>query len=176
MSTAKTTTSISVDLIRFETSLPFAEVISRLDVEINKAGSEDIMAQIRAVKNQEEFISTINKYKPNSFLYFFDYPHHRILQYDGVKKPANVSYVVGNPLIAQKILTHNPLAGFCVPPRLLVAEKPDGPGAIVAYHRPSTLMSVPEGENHPDLQSILDLLDSKLEQLAQTITAVEPTA
>ncbi|PPQ79555.1 hypothetical protein CVT25_003436 [Psilocybe cyanescens] len=173
MSSIKTTTPLAVDLVKFDTSVPFEEVISRLDTEINKAGAEDIMSQIRLVKTQEEFISTINKYKPNSFLYFSDYPHHRILQFpDGVKKPANVAYVLGNPLIAQTILKHNPLAGFCVPPRLLVLEKPDGAGAIVSYHRPSAVMSVPEGENHPDLQSVLELLDGKIEQLAEKITAV----
>jgi hypothetical protein len=48
----KTITPVSVQLVKFHTSLPFQDVISRLDKETNKAGNGDVVSHIRAAKDQ----------------------------------------------------------------------------------------------------------------------------
>ncbi|KAF8974278.1 hypothetical protein BDZ97DRAFT_1772800 [Flammula alnicola] len=168
----KIVTSFTAKLVKFETAVPFAEVISRLDVEVNKAGSSDIMATLRKVKNQEEFASVVGKTAEKDFLYFMEIPHHKLLKFvDGIDKPGIIVYTIGNPLIAQEMLKYNPLAAYSIPPRLLIIENPDGIGSSVSYHLPSTVMGLPDGENHPNLQAELEALDERLERLATKITA-----
>lgn len=90
---------------------------------------------------------------------------------DATAQPAVVVYTIGNPLIAQAILRHNPLAAYSIPPRLLVLEKPHGAGSVVYYHLPSSLMGIREGRSPPGLEKELQLLDAKVERLVTIITA-----
>lgn len=102
--------------------------------------------------------------------YFWEIPHNKLLKFaDGIDKPGIVVYTFGNPLVAQAILKFNPLAAYSIPPRLLILEKHDG--AMVSYHLPSTVMGVPDGENHPTLQAELESLDHSVERLAVRITS-----
>ncbi|KAF8913845.1 hypothetical protein CPB84DRAFT_15886 [Gymnopilus junonius] len=168
----KTVITFMAKLVNFDTTLPFAKVISRLDVEINKAGSTKILGDLRAVRNQEEFMSVVKKTTTGQdFLYFWEVPHNVLLKFaDGKDKPGIVVYTFGNPLFAQAILKDNPFAAYNIPPRLLILEKPDG--ATVSYHLPSSVMGVPNGENNAVLQAELDALDQKVERLAMKVTAV----
>jgi len=74
-------------------------------------------------------------------------------------------------LIAQQILKISRLAAYSLPPKLLVCEKPDGSGTIVAYHLPSSIMALPGADSDPELQRRLEELDVKVEKLAESITA-----
>ena len=47
-------------LVKFDTTVPFAEVRSRLDIAVNKEGSENIMAKFKSANNQNEFTALIN--------------------------------------------------------------------------------------------------------------------
>jgi uncharacterized protein (DUF302 family) len=82
-----------------------------------------------------------------------------------------VSYVIGNPLIAQTILQNNRFAALNVPLTLLVAEMPERNGTIVAYHLPSSVMTQPDGGNAPTFTNQVKLLDEKLEKLVARVTA-----
>lgn len=64
----KTVTPLTVDLVRFETTLPYAEIMARLEAEINKAGSDDIMSHLRRTDTQDQFKDVIQKFKPGEFL------------------------------------------------------------------------------------------------------------
>ncbi|KAF8165399.1 hypothetical protein B0H34DRAFT_793793 [Crassisporium funariophilum] len=169
---SKTVIPFTVKLVSVDTTVPFAEVTSRLNVEVNKEKSSDIMSKFKLVKNQEEFKAAVEHATgERDFLYFTEVPQHRLLELlDGVAKPAAFLYTIGNPLIAQAILQYNRLAAYNVPLRLLVLEKADGTGTTVSYHLPSTVLGVPGGVNDPALQTILDALDRKLERLADVIT------
>lgn len=68
---SKTIIPFTAEIVNFDTTLPFAEVISRLEVEINKAGSTDILGKLRNVQNQEEFMSVVNKTTGQDFLWVF---------------------------------------------------------------------------------------------------------
>ncbi|KAL9712664.1 hypothetical protein Ac2012v2_003901 [Leucoagaricus gongylophorus] len=123
-------TNIDAKLITFNTSLPYTNVISRLDEAVNKQGSTAIMFKLKDAQSREEIdeiVNTITKLE-NDFLYFLDLRHHPWLNtYHRIKTtPCTVLYTVGNPLIAQAILRYDLRAGLYIPPRLLVQEKADG--------------------------------------------------
>jgi len=168
---SKTVTPFIASLVQFNTTLPFAEVIARLDVEVNKVASGG--AKIRLVKNQQELESLVEETVGTDFLYFTEFSHHKLLKLaDGIDRPGIVVYTIGNPLFGQPIMRCNPLAAFNIPPRLLVIDKPDGTGTTVSYHLPSSVMGVLVGENEPLLQVELKALDEKIEKLARKITSV----
>ena len=100
-----------------------------------------------------------------------EFKFHKLLlgHTDGVKEPFTVVYTIGNPLIAQKIMKHNVFAGYNIPPRLFILEKP-GVGTTVSYYLPSGVMGHLEGGEDPDLQASLQDLDNKLETLVKRIT------
>ena len=54
---SKTVTPFIASLVQFNTTLPFAEVIARLDVEVKKVTSG--AAKIMQVKNQQELKSLV---------------------------------------------------------------------------------------------------------------------
>jgi uncharacterized protein (DUF302 family) len=97
---------------------------------------------------------------------------HRLLEYtDGVKKPSALLYTFGNPLIAQTILKYNILAGYNIPLRLLILEKPDEIGTTVSYYLPSSVFGQAEGEGEdPILHAVIQDLDIRLETLVERIT------
>ncbi|KDR74824.1 hypothetical protein GALMADRAFT_141157 [Galerina marginata CBS 339.88] len=170
----KTVTSFMTKLVEFDTTVPFAEVIARLDVEVNKAGSQDIVAKLVKSESPEEWKSLVTeRIAGTGFLYFMEFPHYKLLKMaDGVEKPGMVVYAFGNPFAGQVILKQNPKAAYSIPPRLSIVEKPDGTGTIVSYHLPSTVMGQPDGNNDPTLQAALDVFDEKIEKIATRVTAV----
>lgn len=63
-------TNINAKLITFNTSLPYTNVISRLDEAVNKQGSTAIMFKLKDAQSREEIdeiVNTITKLE-NDFL------------------------------------------------------------------------------------------------------------
>lgn len=58
---SKTLTPLTVQLVKFHTSLPFEDVISRLEKETNKAENTGIVQHIRGAKDQSELEALIRK-------------------------------------------------------------------------------------------------------------------
>jgi len=168
---SKTVIPFTAKLIKFDTAVPFAQVISRLNIAVNKEGSGNIMAKIKLVDTQDEFSAVINDTIGDSgFLYFMEVKQHRLLEYtDGVKKPSALLYTIGNPLIAQMILKYNIFAAYNIPLRLLILEKPDEIGTTVLYYLPSSILGQP-GADDPVLHAGVQDLDIRLETLVERIT------
>lgn len=179
-------------LVKFDTAVPFTEVVSRLNIAVNKEGSGNFMARLKLVDTQDEFTSVINNTIGDSgFLYvlapivsdqfqtylswmiryFMEVKQHRLLEYmDGAKKPSALLYTIGNPLIAQMILKYNIFAAHNIPLRLLILEKPDEIGATVSYYLPSSILGQPEGGDDSVLHAGVQDLDNRLEKLVERIT------
>ena len=51
--------TITVKLVQTDTTVPFNEVVARLEREVNKVGCHDIAAKIRATQDQSEFEALI---------------------------------------------------------------------------------------------------------------------
>ncbi|KAF8967553.1 hypothetical protein BDZ97DRAFT_1803964 [Flammula alnicola] len=168
----KIVTPFTAHLVQFDTAVPFAEVIARLDIEVNKAGSTDVTTALRSAKTHKEYTSVVDRTAKKDFLYFMEFPHSKMLRFaEGFNQRGIISYTIGNPLLAQEILKCNPLAAYDIPPRILIVEHPGGSGCSVSYHLPSTIMGLPNGEEDPKLQAVLEVLDDKVERMVERITA-----
>ena len=191
---SKSVIPFTAKLVKFDTDVPFAEVISRLNTAVNKEGCGDIIARLKSTNTQDELATVVNDaigdsdflyvqfstfviFEPILFnswstqRYFMEFKFHRLLakHTDGVRGPSTLVYTVGNPLIAQKIMKNNVFAAYNIPPRLLIVEKPDV-GTTVSYYLPSSIMGQPEGAEDPNLHANLQDLDIKLEILVKRIT------
>ncbi|KAK7061669.1 TT1751-like protein [Favolaschia claudopus] len=168
---AKTVTLHTLQIVTFSTTLSFAEVISRLDNQIGKETTRGIPVSVtRAVTSKEDLEAQVNNFVgPSGFGYFNEFNHGRWLQLYSVSTQA-VVYVVGNPLIAQSMLQHDLHGALNIPPRLLVLEKQDSAGTEVIYHLPSSVIAL---NDDPKLKAAAEGLDSKLQALVESITAVE---
>lgn len=186
---SKTVIPFTAKLVKFDTAVPFADVISRLNIAVNKEGSRNIMARLKLVNTQDEFTAVINSTIGDSeflyvqlLMYFLSFPfivsryfmevkQHRLLEYaEGVKKPSALLYTIGNPLIAQMIMKYNILAAYNIPLRLLILEKPDEIGTTVSYYLPSSVLGQPSGGDDPLLHATIQDLDIRLETLVKNIT------
>lgn len=66
---SKTVIPFIARLIQFNTTLPFADVIARLDMEVNKVASSDTtVAKLSQVKNQQELKSVVEEAAGTDFL------------------------------------------------------------------------------------------------------------
>lgn len=187
---SKSVIPFTAKLVKFDTEVPFAEVISRLNSAVNKDGSGNIVARLKSTNTQNELTTVVNdtigdsdflcvQFSALSFFkpilvntrYFMEYNFRSLLvdHTDGAKEPSTVVYTIGNPLIAQKIMKHNLFAAYSIPPRLLILGKPDV-GTTVSYYLPSSVMGQPEGGENPVLDAYLQDLDNKLETLVKRIT------
>ncbi|MFH1558068.1 MAG: DUF302 domain-containing protein, partial [Pseudomonadota bacterium] len=76
------------------------------------------------------------------------------------------SYIIGNPLVARTMITHDPGVGLNVPIRVVIFQTASGEVRL-AYDLPSSLMS----RLHNDQVSAAALkLDAKLRSLAELAT------
>ncbi|PPR06596.1 hypothetical protein CVT24_001777 [Panaeolus cyanescens] len=116
-----------------QSPLPITTVLSRLDSILHKQASLDIMRKLSTVQTQQELESAVGGVtQGQDFLFFTQFPHHRLLSIhdnNGTSspspskpKPQLFLYTIGNPLLAQRIIRLNPLAAGHIPPRILVAE------------------------------------------------------
>ena len=66
----QTITPLAAQLIKVHTSLPFEQVVSRLDKETNKERNADIVPRIKTAKDQNELVTLIsNSLGESGFLY-----------------------------------------------------------------------------------------------------------
>ncbi|CCM00825.1 uncharacterized protein FIBRA_02867 [Fibroporia radiculosa] len=163
--------------IVFTTSLPVAEIVARLDKELNrdKPGPtiNEILRSSKTRDEQEQKIGELSGGK--DFVFFGVQPHHvwRNVYRGTTSSPKTYQYVLGNPLIAETMFKHDLYTGLHVPPRILVAEKADGSGTEVVYILPSTIIAIPiDGKVNAELKAAAEALDEKLEQLVRRVTSV----
>jgi uncharacterized protein (DUF302 family) len=78
------------------------------------------------------------------------------------------SYIIGNPLIAQTMIIHDPAVGLNVPIRVVIYQTASGETCL-AYDLPSSLMS---RLNNDEVSAAAIKLDAKLRSLAVLATGV----
>ena len=57
---SKSVIPFTAKLVKFDTEVPFAEVISRLNSAVNKNGSGNIMARLKSTNTQDELSTVVN--------------------------------------------------------------------------------------------------------------------
>ncbi|KIK65326.1 hypothetical protein GYMLUDRAFT_159555 [Collybiopsis luxurians FD-317 M1] len=166
---SKTVTPFTGQLVTFTTSVPYAEVISRLETALHKETSTvKWFPAMRAAKSKEDVEKGLRDIIGNDdFIYFLQLPMHWINFF----KPGTGSvivYVIGNPVIAQTMMVEDIRVAFNIPPRLLVVGKENGEGTEVHYHLPSAVYAIGDS---PALKAAAEALDEKLEAFVRKITA-----
>jgi uncharacterized protein (DUF302 family) len=78
-------------------------------------------------------------------------------------------YLVGNPVIANSILTVDPKGGLYVPFRVALYQNAGAKGGSVVYDRPSSFLAQLD---HPELTEIGAQLDDKIDAVARFLAAL----
>ncbi|KAI0034363.1 hypothetical protein K488DRAFT_45618 [Vararia minispora EC-137] len=169
---SKSVEEISVRRVRYSTDLPVHEVLRRLDAAVNrKKGEGRITNIIRSSRTPRELELRLKEVTGENFGFFLETQHSNWLRMylESSNIPELRVYTIGNPLIAQGIMRHEPLAGMYVPLRLMIMGKSADPnrGTIVVYDLPSSLIA---GHDRGALRHAAEGLDRMLEELAQKIT------
>jgi uncharacterized protein (DUF302 family) len=103
---------------------------------------------------------------PSGFMLFALFDHGAWIPKAGVDRKV-LRVILGNPLIAITMLSHDVTAGLFAPVEVLLVEEFDGRSSLT-YVRPSSLMVI---EPNPKLLSAAKELDAKLAALAEKVTA-----
>lgn len=77
-------------------------------------------------------------------------------------------YLVGNPVIANRIISIDLRGSFYVPFRVALYDDGDPQGAVVCYDRPSSFLAT---LGHPELAEIAASLDRKIDAVAAAVRA-----
>jgi uncharacterized protein (DUF302 family) len=145
----------------------FEAVVAAFEAELGSVeGGEIIPREVAAATSQADFETRIRASEGRSgFMRFLTNDHGAWMSRVGVQARIR-SYTIGNPLVAQTMITHDPGVGLNVPIRVLIYQAPSGETRL-AYDLPSSLMS----RLHNDEVSAAALeLDAKLRALAVLAT------
>ncbi|KAI0324543.1 TT1751-like protein [Cubamyces sp. BRFM 1775] len=172
---AKSIVEYTARRIIYDTPLPFAEVATRLEAQLNKpSGGKELFHVLGSAKTKDELESGIKALADgHDFIFFAEFVHHRWLSTytESTNTPKAVVYVFGNPLIAQAMLQRDLAAGLNIPPKLMLLEKTDGGGTKIVYDDPASLIAVPAyGQVVDDtLKRAAEDLSVKVEALVKTV-------
>ncbi len=153
---------ISVQRFSVVSSLPFDEVVAKLEARIGHPDTSLFRKEIASAQNEAEFTEVVNKaIGPAGLMEFIRFDLNRALRHQvGPKAPRSFRFVVGNPLIMVQMVRHVPDAGSYAPVTILVDERADG--VHLSYDRMASLLA-PYG-NSEALRVAKDL-DDKVEIL-----------
>jgi uncharacterized protein (DUF302 family) len=119
--------------------------------------------------SRRSFEARIRAYEGRSgFMRFLTNDHGAWMARVGMQAKIR-SYTIGNPLVAQTMITHDPGVGLNVPIRVLIYQTPSGEARLV-YDLPSSLMS---RLHNDDVSAAALKLDAKLRALAVLATGAE---
>ena len=86
--------------------------------------------------------------------------------------PRATRYILGNPLVAETMITHDPYVPLNVPLAVLVLENAEESKTQVVYYLPSSVIAVSAtGSAKAELRAAAEVLDAKLEALVTRSTA-----
>jgi len=75
-------------------------------------------------------------------------------------------YLVGNPVIANQILSVDLRASFYVPFRVCLYDDGGPKGAVISYDRPSSFLAALD---RPELKQFGEMLDRKIDEVAEAL-------
>ena len=179
-------------LVRFESSWPFDEVLARLEslvgtaalAEKKPAGSPDSPGSLGdqyhdAMQRQggvtrENFEDVVrHQLGESDFMLFHGIDHSECLPVCGITRRV-LRLILGNPIIAITMMRNDLTAGLFAPVEVLLIEDETGGGCAVAYVLPSSLIAAADTA----MLAAAPELDRKLHSLISRCTGLPapPTA
>ncbi|PWB95207.1 hypothetical protein C5689_03415 [Methylosinus sporium] len=144
----------------------FAEVVAAFEAELGSVEDGALPREVAAATSRTDFETRIRRYEGRSgFMRFLTNDHGAWMGRMGTDAKIR-SYVIGNPLVAQTMITHDPGVGLNVPIRVAIFQTSTGEVRL-AYDLPSSLMSRLHNE---DVSAAALELDAKLRALAERAT------
>ena len=158
--------------VQVSTSLPFVEVLARLRALMGNTSIPDLVRLAMETTSQKEYAREVTKryVGESGFMLFGEIDHGGWISKFGIDRRI-IRLVLGNPLIAITMIRHDITAGLFAPVELLVTENEDGPGAVMTYVRPSSLMVI---EENAALLAAAKALDQKFEALVARAADASP--
>jgi uncharacterized protein (DUF302 family) len=161
------TTQTTIEHIEVPSNRSYDHVTAYLDERLGVFGDSDrLRAQLPPGTSWAQIEKVIEGMMGSSgFAMFNKVEHGDLLSVAG--KPRRVSqYSIGNPLLAIRMLQHEPAIALYAPLRLAVYE--DGEGqCVVAYDRFTSALA---RYQHPEIASTAKVVEQKLEALVAEIT------
>jgi uncharacterized protein (DUF302 family) len=145
----------------------FEDVVAAFEAELGSVeGGEILPREVAAATSPADFETRIRAFEGRSgFMRFLTNDHGAWMSRVGVDARIR-SYIIGNPLIAQTMMRHDPGVGLNVPIRVLIFQTPSGEVRL-GYDLPSSLMS---RLHNDDVSAAALKLDAKLRALAVLAT------
>ncbi len=147
----------------------FEAVVAAFEAELGNVEDGAIPREVAAATSQADFEARVRGYEGRSgFMRFLTNDHGAWLSRVGI--PAKIrAYTIGNPLIAQTMISHDAGVGLNVPVRALIFETASGEVRL-AYDLPSSWMS---RLNNDKVSAAAIKLDAKLRALATLATGAD---
>lgn len=142
----------------------FEDVVAAFEAELGDIRNPTIIPhEVAAATSAADFESRIRTYEGRSgFMRFLMNDHGAWMGKFG--KHAKIrSYIIGNPMVAKTMITHDPGVGLNVPVRVVIFETATGEVRL-AYDLPSSLMG---RLNNDAVSAAAHKLDTKLVALAE---------
>ncbi len=152
--------------LQYQTERSFDEVLSSLRKHVGHTTVSGVNQQGADGATREEFEKRVAAIAGDSeFILFLEVEHSEWLRTYGVNRKIT-RWVIGNPVIAYTMISHDITAGLFAPVELLLYENESGVGSTIIYNLPSSLMV--QDENPPLLEAAL-ALDQKLADLIMQV-------
>ena len=143
----------------------FSETIAEFERRIPMVDSSAFARLVAADANTREIQDAVESMVGDlGFLILAKLDQGPLVSLMGKKKKMTV-YLIGNPVLANRMYERNPAIGVYAPLRASVYEGPDGK-TRVTYDRPSTLL---EQFGDEDVKSVAHMLDEKMSRLTKDL-------
>jgi uncharacterized protein (DUF302 family) len=148
----------------------FEAAVAAFEAELGSIEGGDIIPrEVAAATSRADFETRIRSHEGRSgFMRFLTNDHGAWMSKVGVDAKIR-SYTIGNPLVAQTMITYDPGVGLNVPISVLIYQTSSGEVRL-AYDLPSSLMS---RLHNDEVSSAAMNLDAKLRALAVLATGAE---
>lgn len=162
---ANTTNSIRRDYIA--TGLSYSNLVAAFERQLGRfdQAAAATLVQRNAPWHEVE-LEMQNEAGPHGLMIFFTANQGSLISLSGRGTQKCTLYLVGNPVIAQRIISVDVRGSLYVPFRVCIFDD-DGPGgATISFDRPSSFLATLE---RPEFSEIGLLLDQKIDGVVRAI-------
>lgn len=154
------TTPFTARRATFDSALSFDKLFDRLQTRIGKvAHLGNVVLQPGSLEEYER--KAQESLGESGFVSIHEINFTHWLNKYGIRRRV-FRWIIGNPLIAIRLMRHDPTAGLVLPFEVILTESEDGATSRVTYFVPSSLVDM---TMDPELAAAAEELDAKIEAL-----------
>jgi len=146
--------------------MQYKDLIAAFEKEVGRFEPEIVSALIQKKAHWEEVESAVNKMAGSHGLMIFFKVDQGVLTSLNNKMLECTAYTVGNPMVAERILSIDIRASLYVPFRICIYDNGEGQGATIGFDRPSSFLAALQ---NPALNEFGTLLDRKIDSVIHSI-------